>query len=276
MAEYSSEAMVTHASRQFVEEIKPILDDAHFQQMKSAFTATGRGRPPKLQLVPLTNKLLLQLDLLRLETGRDWSDLVSFLPKVFDVNLLQGLEIKAEIEGTVKEATKLGNKTGLELEAFLDVDAGRCIMGRNVGVHLLKHRITRNHLLNPDLLEDLDRPSELVNGMVLDLISFHKKENLSLTSCRQTLTFLGADVDALSDPQLNAKLNHTFTKCRSLGKSINRPGRQEKLNIFLSQPCDFSLLTLSTPTPLKDAWHTPNVQKLSATQRQLSSQRRCT
>ncbi|KAK7090865.1 hypothetical protein V1264_000881 [Littorina saxatilis] len=195
MAEYSSEAMVTHASRQFVEEIKPILDDAHFQQMKSAFTATGRGQPPKLQLVPLTNKLLLQLvpltnklllqlDLLRLETGRDWSDLVSFLPKVFDVNLLQGLEIKAEIEGTVKEATKLGNKTGLELEAFLDVDAGRCIMGRNVGVHLLKHRITRNHLLNPDLLEDLDRPSELVNGMVLDLISFHKKENLSLTSAR--------------------------------------------------------------------------------------------
>ena len=92
-----------------------------------------------------------------------------------------------------------------DLEEFLNVDLGLCIQGRNVGFHLLKLRITREHL-NPDQLDDLQPPPELVTGMVIDLVAFcNKAKDMASSKTRRVLHFLGADVSHLSDQQITSR-----------------------------------------------------------------------
>ena len=86
----------------------PFSDNEHYQRMKSAATMTGRGRPLNLLQKPLTNRLLLQLELLQLECKKSWDEIPSFLPRVVDQESLQkfqGFNVKLEIEAARKLAT---------------------------------------------------------------------------------------------------------------------------------------------------------------------------
>ena len=85
----------------------PFSDDEHYQWIKSAATVTGRGRPPNLLQKPLTNRLLLQLELLWLECKKSWDEISSFLPRVVDQESLQKFQafnVKLEIEAAGKLA----------------------------------------------------------------------------------------------------------------------------------------------------------------------------
>ena len=63
---------------------------------------------------------------------------------------------------------------GTDLLEFLSVNVGACILGRNVGPHLLKSQISRQHLVNPELLQTLPSKLELSNAFVVDLILFSR------------------------------------------------------------------------------------------------------
>ena len=145
-------------------------DDENLCRMETVFmTPTGRGRPPKLLPVPPTNKLLLQLEFLRLQASKSWDDLFSLYLKVTEDDPLQGISLKSEIEAVVKEGRKCKNDgTDEDFDAFLSVNVGICISGRNVGPHLTKNQIFRHHLLNPDQLQKLTPPSELTHGRIID------------------------------------------------------------------------------------------------------------
>ena len=71
----------------------------------------------------------------------------------------------SEIEAVVKEGRKCKMKI---FNAFLSVNVGVCIAGRNVGPHLTKNQVFRHHLLNPDQLLKLTPPSELTHGKIID------------------------------------------------------------------------------------------------------------
>ena len=148
-------------------------------------TPTGRGRPPKLLPLPLTNKLLLQLEYLGLQLSKSWDDLLSLYTKITEGEPLQGLSLKSEIEAVVREGQKCKKQgTAAGFDAFLSVTAGICIAGRNVGPHLLKRQIFRHHLLNPDELQKLPPPPELPNGMVVDL-DFSEERELAIVQMSQ-------------------------------------------------------------------------------------------
>ena len=122
--------------------------------MKAVFTTSRKRWPPKIVAQPLTNKLLLQLELLHLETQKSWLELIAFSSKVINVEQLQGLSLKSEIEAAVKEC-KLkakGDKNYDTLKEHFEIDTSTAIINRNVGPHLLKCNIFRQHLLNLSLL----------------------------------------------------------------------------------------------------------------------------
>ena len=214
-------------------------------------TPTGRGRPPKLLPVPLTNKLLLQLEFLRLQASKSWDDLFSLYLKITEDDPLQGISLKSEIEAVVKEGRKCKNDgTDEDFDAFLSVNVGICISGRNVGPHLTKNQIFRHHLLNPDQLQKLTPPSELTHGMIIDVMLFLKKENLPLSRCRTILEFLGVTVKTLSDQQLTSKLNRMLTMYKSLSKSIHKQNGQTNMNCFLLGTPDFTMSASASKVPV--------------------------
>ena len=91
------------------------------------------------------------------------------LPDVTGDDPLQGISLKSETEAVVKEGRKCKNDgTDEDFDAFLSVNVGICISGRNVGPHLTKNQIFRHHLLNPDQLQKLTPPSELTHGRIID------------------------------------------------------------------------------------------------------------
>ncbi|KAK7097229.1 hypothetical protein V1264_004239 [Littorina saxatilis] len=121
----------------FLLSIKPSLDDVHFQKMKQALTKTGKGAPPKVDRGPLTHRLALQLELLRVETKTTWKDMESFFPRTVHGDPLEGLSLRTELEATVKEAAKVKQREGegagftFSFSDFLCVDLGLSIMCRN-------------------------------------------------------------------------------------------------------------------------------------------------
>ena len=208
-------------------------------------TPTGQGRPPKLLPVPLTNKLLLQLEFLWLEASQSWDDLFSLcmIMKVTEDDPLQGISWKSEIEAVVKDGRKCkSDGTDEDFDAFLSINVGICIAGRNVRPHLTKNQISRHHLLNPNQLK-LTPPS--YHGTIIDVMLFLKKENLPLSRCQTTLGFLGASVKTVSDQQLTSKLNRMFT----MYKSIHRQNGQTNMS-FLSGSPDFTMSASAEKVPV--------------------------
>jgi hypothetical protein len=54
-------------------------DDSTLSDTRSAFFATGRGNRKQLGHVPVTNKLLLQVFLIKEEGHKSWKETESFL-----------------------------------------------------------------------------------------------------------------------------------------------------------------------------------------------------
>lgn len=218
-----------------------------------------------------------------METGKTWKDVESFFPKVASEShdCLNGLSLKVEIEAVVREGTKITMKEpegDLALKEFLTVDFAKAIMSKNVGVNLQKNGIYRQHLLDPNLLEGLENlpDIQLVNGMIIDSMSFYKKENLPMMNCREIFKILGAKIDNLSNLQLTTKLNKLFSEHQGLKKSINHRNGQDKLNVFLFAATDFTGTnkTATSPSSYSNAWHKEDNIKLATAEKQLSSLRR--
>ena len=225
--------------------------------------------------------MALQLELLRVECERSWDELSAFFPKVTDGDPLQGLSLKTEIKAVLKEAVRFQKQgTDADFDAFLSVNLGTGISARNVGPHLFKHRILRQHLINPDMLSELAPPSELNNGMIIDLMIFLTKEILPLSGSRQTLEFLGANVSSLTDKQLLLKLNKVMTTYKSLNKSIKRSDGQQKMDTFLESPPAFGigLANVIVPTvemcPVVSQFPTPVNIAVATAERKAASLRR--
>lgn len=139
----AAQLLYVHLPRQklILDGILCVADDVHFQKMKQALTKTGKGAPPKVDRGPLTHRLALQLELLRVETKTTWKDMESFFPRTVHGDPLEGLSLRTELEATVKEAAKVKQREGegagftFSFSDFLCVDLGLSIMCRNVGVH---------------------------------------------------------------------------------------------------------------------------------------------
>ena len=119
--------------------------------------------------LPATNKLLLQIFLLKEEGGKSWKETEGFLTKI--VGEFQQNRLRYLTEKCVKEVKKLDADDASCLSSFLqkvvDVD--------NIGTYLTKAGFTRSSLLNCffDIVD-----STPTNGMLIELGRFQQKSSL--------------------------------------------------------------------------------------------------
>ncbi|KAL8569266.1 hypothetical protein ACOMHN_029887 [Nucella lapillus] len=245
-----------------------------------ASIASSRGRPPKLQQQTLTNKLLLQFELLRTECQKSWDEVLNFAEKIVNFNQpsLQGLNLKTEIEAVAKKGDRL-SVDGPDVDDFLSSDVEKNMLVRNIGPHLGKHSIYRPYLLNPETLKTLTPPSELCNGVIHDLVLFLRAECLTLSGqkSREILEFLGVAVVDLTDKQLLSKLNKIMDKHTQLNKNTHREKGKRDINIFLASSPDFTTKRKALVVPqgnTKPNFSTEVGVKLAAAEQKAAALRR--
>ena len=91
-----------------------LTDDEDFQRMQQFLVAEGRGRKIALRQLPLTNKLLLQVNLLRQTCQKSWEEISS----LFDVvkgsfRLQRNVENRPNYESLVHNMTFKSNKMSM-------------------------------------------------------------------------------------------------------------------------------------------------------------------
>ncbi|KAK7095511.1 hypothetical protein V1264_006907 [Littorina saxatilis] len=240
-----------------------VANDEHMQKVITFTTSTGpgsgRGRPPKLQPQPATNKLLLQLESLRRRYSLTWDTVEDTFNRITEGDPLQGVSLKSEIQGAIKDALK-----AQDLDYFFSLNVESIISFRNIGPHLLKLGIQRKHLMDPSLMKQLKLPtgSLVSNGVVVDLMTFSK---ITMhVNTRAVLENLGANISTISDQTLSRKLNDVMTKYKGLSKSLHHKNGSANMNVFLDQ--EFNSLHPQGPPQRTLTQQTSTEQSLSASQ----------
>ena len=139
--------------------------------------ATGRGRRPDIPQGSVTNKLLLQLYVIKKNNNCTWQQLESLMTKLSIP--LPSSRYRTIVESAVNACQKLAPDDRL---AFLaqTLDLG------DAGSNLSKVGIQRHHLLDEEQLKaEINSQSKKIvvtNGMIVDLHLFRKKEQLNWSS----------------------------------------------------------------------------------------------
>ena len=139
-----------------------IPDDEHFNRLRSAFLATGRGRRPKLPTFTLTNKFLIQLYFCK--EDRSWDTLTNFAQTFID---LDKDRIRHLIEKTFTNAASQDKDV---LDKFLQDE-----LLPFIGIQLSSAGVTRESVLT---LTPHCPPVVLTNGMLIELDKLRNKERL--------------------------------------------------------------------------------------------------
>lgn len=189
----------------------------------------------------LTNKLLLQLDQLRLSFQKTWEEVSALFSIVCDQDILRYTSLRNEINRANRGIAEV-NAQNSDVKAFLDTDVGKELEIRNVGPFLQKLGLKRHHLLASSCLQELP-PSHSVpvtNGTIIDLMIFQKDEGMPLQ--REWLDFIGLEISGLSDKQLRDRLKKTRKPYDSIAKHLSRPNCRQRLQDYLFQsPSCFDL-----------------------------------
>ena len=181
-------------------------DDEDFQRMQRFLVAEGRRRKIALRQLPLTNKLLLQVNLLHQTCQKSWEEISSLFNTVTEQELLH-TSLKSEVNRANRGAAAVHGGSG-DIESFLSFNVGDELELRNVGPFLLKTGVKRHQLLSPTSLQDIATPAvPVVNGLILDLLFFQQGAGCVLH--REWFDFVGVDIAGLSDKQLRDKLQRT-------------------------------------------------------------------
>ena len=142
-----------------------IPDDEHFNRLRSAFLATGRGRRPKLPTFTLTNKFLIQLYFCK--EDRSWDTLTNFAQTFID---LDKDRIRHLIEKTFTNAASKDTQDKDVLDKFLQDE-----LLPFIGIQLSSAGVTRESVLT---LTPHCPPVVLTNGMLIELDKLRNKERL--------------------------------------------------------------------------------------------------
>ena len=234
--------------------------------MDAFLNASGRGRRVKLEPQPLTYRLLLQLEYLRHKCSATWSRIEDLFSTVVLGEPLQGFSLKNEVEGALREGKQLETT---DLQPFLSANVEDRISCRNVGPHLAKCGIRRQHLLNTELLKEVSLPQEITNGLVVDVSVFTNSVERS-PSIHTILASLGVDLRHLSDQQLWKKVRDIMSRYKSLSKSAHRPtGKQNLERFLLEKPFETDVYPANTKVVPG-----PNLIAVTSAQRTAASLRR--
>ena len=174
--------------------------------MQRFLVAEGRRRKIALRQLPLTNKLLLQVNLLHQTCQKSWEEISSLFNTITEQELLH-TSLKSEVNRANRSAAAVHGGSS-DIESFLSFNVGDELELRNVGPFLLKTGVKRHQLLSPASLQDIPTPAVPdVDSLILDLLFFQQGAGCVLH--REWFDFVGVDIAGLSDKQLRDKLQRT-------------------------------------------------------------------
>jgi hypothetical protein len=200
-----------------------ISDDDNFKVLKAYLTATGRGRRPKLPKIELTNKLLVQVFLLKVSMHKSWKDVGELMSKIvptLPTNRCRNLVQQAV--HLVKDAkTAEAMRTALLTKHDLDY----------AGEKLALRGISRSQLLDPlsECWTELDKTLTITNEIMVELHKFQSKEKLTFPMMQQWLSLLTTDHN-ISDYKLKQKLKQLIATYTKAGKSKHKKTGEDAFN----------------------------------------------
>ena len=137
-------------------------DDGYLHHLRSVFLKRGKGRRPDLNIHPCTNRILLQMYKLKVDSASSWADVSKWMLQLYpghNPRAFRGL-----IEKCFSTVLKAEN-----LQIFLDTVHNLDYIGE------ICHSIciTRKELLDPTLLPSFDVDTHLCsNALLIELHDF--------------------------------------------------------------------------------------------------------
>ena len=133
----SNSLPLSHCARHycFIFLLSFFSDDAYFKKMTSYISSAGRT--PALSKVKLTYRLLMQLECIRLQARKKWTEIEDFFPFVCDFTLVNS-SLSNEIN---RLYSVLKTADNINSEEFWNTDAEEFLDYRNIGPFLKEVRL---------------------------------------------------------------------------------------------------------------------------------------
>lgn len=217
-----------------------IAEDDFYFNLLDDFLGSQTGESLNLDKKPCTNRLLVQVGLIREDNNALWMNVIKWLRKIFP--MFQTADFQGLIERNTETAMSL---TGDSRKSFFESNVNFEFVGPicdSIG-------ISRTDLLEMSDFSDRAKLTDVTNGLILELTSFIEREKIDpvvLVSwlCNFDTTFCSDGKIQKSNRLLQASLKRFRIQCR---KNQTRRNRSSGVyDEFLRSP--FTL----TPDPLED------------------------
>ncbi|XP_053348198.1 solute carrier family 52, riboflavin transporter, member 2 isoform X1 [Clarias gariepinus] len=217
-----------------------LKDDFYFNLLDD-FLGSQTGESLNLDEKPCTNRLLVQVGVMKEENNVSWVTVVKWLQKLFP--MFRSADFQGLIERNTETAVSL---TGESRQCFLESDVNFDFAGPicdSIG-------ISRTDLLEMSDFSDRAKLTDVTNGLILELTSFIEREKIEpivLVSwlCNFDSSFCGDGKIHKANKILQASLKRFRIQCR---KNQTRRNRSSGMfNKFLRSP--FHLITDTVDDP---------------------------
>ncbi|KAK3793936.1 hypothetical protein RRG08_033511, partial [Elysia crispata] len=207
-----------------------LVFDEDYNALRDHFLARGRGRRPSLpQIQSPTNKILLQLFLLREQSNSSWQEVMDWFEKLFELEVPDELtrgQLKYRCQAAHAAFSLMDSSEAKKFLSFCIVD--------NVDECLRRLGLTKSILLcsKPEGYVRVHN-CKLTNEVVSALNAFAKTERLPTTFVNRWLCAL-TDID-ISESQMRHLSGQILKKVSVLRKGKDR----NLLNSFLKDAVQF-------------------------------------
>ncbi|KAL8572448.1 hypothetical protein ACOMHN_005594 [Nucella lapillus] len=217
-----------------------LVDDDICKHLRRCFFP-GRGRPPALPEVQLTNRLLLQLKLLQAEGKKSSKDVSKWFDMLFPDVSYPSTRLSGALDRLEKKVQAVQREDG-DIDSFLKTEVDFDFVSSSLSKVGLKRGqlLTEREWTRPDHLETLTHEN------VINIEQFRTKERQPDTFTCQWIKKLSPKHEASPDSLLKKSTKKLMETYRSLQLQKNAH-QSQALSLFLIMPFD----TVDKHTPLR-------------------------
>ncbi|KAL8606919.1 hypothetical protein ACOMHN_048715 [Nucella lapillus] len=222
------------------ETLDSLVDDDICKHLRRCFFP-GRGRPPALPKVQLTNRLLLQLKLLQAEGKKNSKDVSKWFDMLFPDVSYPSTRLSGALDRLEKKVQAVQREDG-DIDSFLKTEVDFDFVSSSLSKVGLKRGqlLTEREWTRPDHLETLTHEN------VINIEQFRTKERQPDTFTCQWIKKLSPKHEASPDSLLKKSTKKLMETYRSLQLQKNAH-QSQALSLFLIMPFD----TVDKHTPLR-------------------------
>ncbi|XP_076447511.1 uncharacterized protein LOC143284579 [Babylonia areolata] len=192
------------------------LDDDILERMESNLVPSGRGRPMKLPDLQPTNRVLLQLGLLkRRHQTVTWERLSTFASELFALQFGEGFPALSSVIGRVQQEVATANMGADELEEFLHAFRDLKFVKGN---YCKKCGVTVDMLMGISTASVIE---PMMNGLVIELEQYRKLHSFKDLVFQEWLVQFCPQLHQYSKNQIRKKVDALMKKHKDKVKDVS-------------------------------------------------------